>query len=377
MTDSRAYWLAWLQIPGVGAITLQRIHNHFGSMAAAWDADKRELGQIEGLGDKTLAKIVEMRSQINPHQLLLQHEQENPLFWTPADSEYPRLLLEIPTPPPLLYYRGQVSLLENSGQIPMVAIVGTRQPTNYGMRWTRQIATTLVKNGFTIVSGLAEGIDTEAHSATLKAGGRTIAVLGTGVDVVYPAKNRQLYQEILTQGLIVSEYPAKTPPTRANFPRRNRIIAGLCRAVIVIEAPVKSGALITAKDANECGRDVYVLPGRVDDYASQGCLRLLANGAAPILHELDELIKMLGAIPNLDILPSSNTAPPPPSPPAPPPNLSPDLAAIFQVVSSQAQNFDAIVLQTGLSAPVVSSGLLQLELMGLVNQLPGMLYQVS
>jgi DNA processing protein len=167
------------------------------------------------------------------------------------------LLIEIATPPPLLYFRGEVELAENLGETPLVAIVGTRQPSEYGIRWTRQISTALAKNGFTVVSGLAEGIDTETHTAALKAGGRTIAVLGTGVDVIYPAKNQQLYKQILSAGLVLSEYPAKTPPDRTQFPRRNRIIAGLSRAVLVMEAPLKSGALITANYANEFGRDVY------------------------------------------------------------------------------------------------------------------------
>lgn len=372
--DARAYWLAWSRIPGIGAIALQRIYNHFGCLAIAWEAGAEELAAVSGLGGQTVGKVMSVRSQINPQQLLQDHQQDNPMFLTPVDQEYPRLLLEIAAPPPTLYYRGQVCQAENSGQVPMVAIVGTRQPTQYGIRWTRQIAKTLVKHGFSIVSGLAEGIDTEAHTATLEAGGRTIAVLGTGVDVIYPAKNRTLYQNILQQGLVVSEYPAKTPPNRVNFPRRNRIIAGLCRAVIVIEAPSKSGALITARDANESGRDVYVLPGRVDDYASQGCLRLLANGATPILSELDELIKMLGAIPTLDTL-DVVVSPNSTSSKIVSPHLPPDLAAIFAVVPVQPQSFDLIVQQTGLSPGMVSSSLLQLELMGLVTQLPGMQYQ--
>ena len=252
---------------------------------------------MEGFGDQTLEKVVKQRSQLHPEKFHTLHHQENPYFWTPADAEYPRLLLETPSPPAVLYYQGEVELQENLGHKPLVAIVGTRQPSEYGIRWTRQISMALAKNGFTVVSGLAAGIDTESHAATMKAGGRTLAVLGTGVDVVYPQSNRGLYKQILTQGLVLSEYPAKTPPDRTHFPRRNRIIAGLSRAVLVMEAPIKSGALITAHYANDFGRDVYVLPGRVDDYPSQGCLKLLSQGAGLILKELDELLKMLGAIP--------------------------------------------------------------------------------
>ncbi|MBD2773884.1 DNA-processing protein DprA [Iningainema tapete] len=368
MEQERAYWLAWAQITGIGPVSLQKMQQHFGTLAAAWQAPKAELAQVEGIGFQTLAKVVQERSQILPEQFLTQHQQENPYFWTPADADYPRLLLETPSPPAVLYYQGQVELQENLGQKPQVAIVGTRQPTEYGIRWTRQISTALAKNGFTVVSGLAQGIDTESHAATLKTGGRTIAVLGTGVDVVYPPQNQKLYQQILTQGLVVSEFPAHTPPDRTHFPRRNRIIAGLSRAVLVIEAPIKSGALITANYANEFGRDVYALPGRLDDNSSLGCLKLISQGAAMIVRELDELLKMLGAIPQLDFI----------TPPQPQPSKLPEqLQQVMDALTLESLPFDFIVQQTGMAASSVSSALLQLELMGLVSQLPGMRYQKS
>jgi DNA processing protein len=368
MVEERAYWLAWSQISGIGPVLLQRLQQHFGTLAAAWEAHATKLGEVEGFGLQTLEKVVKVRSRLHPEQLLIKHQQENPHFWTPADVDYPRLLLETPSPPPILYYRGEVDLQENLGQKPLVSIVGTRKPTEYGMRWTRQISTALVKNNFTVVSGMAEGIDTESHFAAIKAGGRTLAVLGTGVDVIYPHKNRDLYKEILTSGLVLSEYPTKTPPARTHFPRRNRIIAGLTRAVLVIEAPIKSGALITAQYANEFGRDVYALPGRLDDHPSQGCLKLLYQGAVPILRELDELLKMLGAIPQLDVM---QTIPQP----LPLPTLSPELQQVMDIISSESLPFDFIIQQTRMNAGSVSSALLQLELMGLISQLPGMRYQ--
>lgn len=372
MGEERAYWLAWAQISGVGPVLLQRLQQHFGALSAAWNANKAQLGEVEGFGLQTLEKVVRQRSHLNPEQLFIQHEADNPHFWTPADADYPRLLLETPSPPPMLYYRGEVDLQENLGNKPLVGIVGTRQPSEYGIRWTRQISTALAKNGFTVVSGMAEGIDTVSHSAAMKAGGRTIAVLGTGVDVVYPAKNRDLYKEILTCGLVVSEYPAKTPPDRTHFPRRNRIIAGLSRAILVMEAPIKSGALITATYANDFGRDVYALPGRIDDHPSQGCLKLLSQGASQIVRELDELLKMLGAIPQLDVVDKS---------PIPEqlslPSLSPELQQVLDAIALEALPFDFIIQQTGMNAGSVSSALLQLELMGIVTQLPGMRYQKS
>ncbi|WP_017654321.1 DNA-processing protein DprA [Fortiea contorta] len=366
MLEERAYWLGWSKISGIGPVLLRRLQQHFGTLATAWKASAAELAQVEGFGFQTLEKIIQQRSRLQPQLLLTQHEAENPHFWTPGDADYPRLLLETPSPPPLLYYRGEVDLAENLGQKPLVGIVGTRKPSEYGIRWTRQISTALAKNGFTVVSGMAEGIDTESHLATLKAGGRTIAVLGTGVDVIYPQKNRDLYKQILTSGLVVSEYPSKTPPDRTHFPRRNRIIAGLSRAILVMEAPLKSGALITATYANEFGRDIYALPGRIDDHPSQGCLKLLSQGATFILKELDELLTMLGAIPQIDT-------------PEEPilPNLSPQLQQVIDAIAQHPVSFDLIVQQTGMEIGTVSSALLQLELMGLISQLPGMQYQKS
>lgn len=380
MVEERAFWLAWSQISGIGPILLKRLQQHFGTLGAAWEASPEKLRKVEGFGGKTVQVVVEKRNQINPQQFLLEHQQKNPYFWTPADAEYPRLLLETPNPPPILYYRGKVQLQENQGLTPMVGIVGTRQPSEYGIRWTRRISAALAKQGFTIVSGMADGIDTEAHRACLEAGGRTLAVFGTGVDVIYPQRNRNLYEQIQQNGLVLSEYAAGTPPDRTRFPARNRIIAGLSRAVLVMEAPKKSGALITADVAKDFGRDVYALSARLDDSNSHGCLALLNQGATPIPIEFDELLKMLGAIPqpkteNLDTLPLFTQPQVSHQPPLP--DLEPELKQVFQAVSSEAIPFDLIVQKTALAPGSVSSALLQLELMGLVCQLPGMRYQKS
>ncbi len=376
--EERTFWLVWSQISGVGPILLRRLQQHFGTLGAAWEASPAKLREVEGFGAKTVEAVVGKRSQIDPEKFLQQHLQKNPYFWTPADAEYPRLVLETPNPPAVLYYRGKVQPQENQGITPTVGIVGTRQPSEYGIRWTRRISAALAKQGFTIVSGMADGIDTEAHRACLEAGGRTLAVFGTGVDVVYPSHNRSLYEQILANGLVLSEYSAGTPPDRTRFPARNRIIAGLSRAVLVMEAPKKSGALITAQVANDFRRDVYALSARNDDYNFHGCLNLLVQGAKPIPIELDELLKMLGATPiketeNLGSLPLFAQSLPSNQPPLP--DLEPELKQVFQAVSSEVLPFDLIVQKAGLAAGSVSSALLQLELMGLVTQLPGMRYQ--
>jgi DNA processing protein len=275
-----------------------------------------------------------------------------------------------------------VELSENHGIKPIVGIVGTRHPTEHGLRWTSLISATLAKSGFTVISGMAAGIDGEAHQACLEAGGRTIAVLGTGVDIIYPAHHRQLYEQIQQQGLILSEYPAGTRADRRNFPPRNRIIAGLSRAVLVMEAPHKSGSLITARFANEFGRDIYALPNSPENQQAEGCLRLLRDGAEIII-EIGELLTMLGAIPELDAANQQLSLFANPSL-SPPPSqakisqileLEPDLDQVWQVTKTEATPFDAIVQDSGLEASTVSVALLQLELMGLVSQLPGMRYQ--
>lgn len=371
MVEERAYWLAWLQVNGVGPILLKRLQQKFGSLATAWAANTKQLENIEGFGPQIIAAISKTRSQIDPQLFLEEHSRNNPNFWTPADADYPRLLLEIPNPPPVLYYQGVVENQENYGITPTIGIVGTRDPSEYGKRWTRKISTTLANHGFTVVSGMAAGIDTEAHHACLQAGGRTIAVLGTGVDLVYPPRNQSLYHQIQQQGLIVSEYPSGTSPNRAHFPQRNRIIAGLSRATLVMEAPSKSGALITAYCANDFCRDIYVLPGRLDDQQSIGCLGLLSRGAQVILNE-GHLLEMLGAIPKLDQAVKLPVSKPEPSHL---PQLEPELAKVLQVLTSEPTAFDLIVQQVELAPGLVNSALLQLEIVGLVSQLPGMRFQ--
>jgi DNA processing protein len=368
----RALWLAWSQVSGIGPVLLRRIVEHFGSLTTAWEASLQDLGVIEGIGPQLLTQIAAVRSHLKPDTFLAEHEQANPEFWTPADEDYPALLTEIPSPPPVLYYRGAAQLPELRGTTSAIGIVGTRDPSEYGRRWTRKLSQTLAQQGFIIVSGLAEGIDGEAHSACLEAGGRTIAVLGTGVDVVYPRRHQALYGQIVQQGWVCSEYPSGTQPDRSHFPRRNRIIAGLCRAVLVMEAPSQSGALITAHVANDFGRDVYVLPGSLDNPRAIGCLGLINRGAQVILNE-GHLLELLGNLPQLDQ--SDRPQPSAPFSTTETPPLDPPLTQILEAIAQEPTSFDAIVQQTALSTGTVSSALLQLELLGLVAQLPGLRYQ--
>jgi DNA processing protein len=375
----RPYWLAWAQISGVGAITIHRLHDHFGDLASAWYATPAELLEVEGLGNLSIERICDARKLIEPEEFIEQHSEHNPQFWTPADPAYPQLLLETATAPPVLYYRGLVDKSENLGHQLTIGIVGTRDITTYGRKWTQKISVALAEQGYSIISGLAQGIDTEAHQGCLAVGGRTVAVVGTGLDVVYPTRNQALAEKIWAEGLMVSEYPAGTRPDRGHFPARNRIIAGLSRAVLVMEAPQKSGALITAHLANEFCRDVYVLPGGLDEKNSIGCLSLLDRGAHLIL-SVEQLLTNLQALRPVAMpavpAPVQQTMLPLFLPqPVAPPLLAPHLAKILAVVAKSPISFDSIVAQAAISSAEVSSGLLELELENLVMQLPGMQYQ--
>ncbi|MEL6815232.1 MAG: DNA-processing protein DprA [Cyanobacteria bacterium J06598_3] len=295
MRAERAYWLAWSRIKDVGPVTIKRLWEHFGSLALAWRASAGELLEVDGIGLLSAEKIVALRPKLeDPEKLLVQHEQENVAFWTPADPDYPALLFAINDPPPLLYYRGKLRLNDVPNAL-TVGMVGTRRPSAYGKRWTQRLSTHLTRQGALIVSGLAAGIDTEAHTSCLHSQGLTVAVLGTGVDVVYPKQNQGLYNQIVSAGLVVSEYPDGTLPDRAHFPQRNRIIAGLSRAILVTEAPARSGALITSRLANEYCREVYALPCSLDNVQGEGCLRAIEQGAQMILGEqvLAEALAML------------------------------------------------------------------------------------
>ncbi|MDX1977419.1 MAG: DNA-processing protein DprA [Pseudanabaenaceae cyanobacterium bins.68] len=372
-----AFWLAWSQIPGIGPVLLKRLDQQFGSLELAWAASPSQLAQVEGLGTVTIEKIISAKSGINPAALWHQHHQHNPQVWTPADPAYPQILWEIPDPPPLLYWAGSFTDWDRARAI---AIVGTRESTSYGRRWARKIAQTLSENGYVIVSGLADGIDAEAHKGSLEASGRGIAVVGTGVDRVYPSKNQPIYQQLLQRGLVLSEYPQGTGPERSHFPQRNRIIAGLCRATILIEAGQRSGALITAYQANDYGREVFALPNSLDYDQSRGCLEMIQRGAQIILG-LEQLLTALAQLPQIDPVPA--LAPVKKSPSRSPAGSSADLAVdqptqaqVLGLLNDQDLfSFDQIVDRLNLGAGEVSAALLQLELSGLVTQHPGMRYQ--
>ncbi len=375
MTE-RSYWLAWREIAGIGPVLLHRIRQKFGNLAIAWTAPPQALQQVDGIGPQRAQTIAIERQSIDPDRILEQYQQYNPEFWTPSDPGYPRLLKEIPDAPIVLHYRGNPDLLAALETHPGIGIVGTRKPGTYGSLWTERYSKILADHEFVILSGLAEGIDAIAHTACLNAGGKTIAVLGNGVDQVYPLCNRKLYDRIVETGLLLSEYPAGTRPDRNHFPARNRIVAGLSRAVLVMEAGMESGSLITAGQANEYGRDVYALAGNLDSDQMQGCIHLISQGAQ-ILPRPEKFLAMMEIMPKTmaPVIDANHLESQVRSLKL---TLEESLFSIVEMIANMNNSapIDLIIQTTGLGTPEVSSGLLQLELLGVLRQEPGMRYSI-
>ncbi len=363
MSNERIYWLAWSGISNIGPVLLKRIADHFGGLEIPWLADRNTLAQVDGLGPSLIESIVAKRKEIKPLDFLEKHLEKNPNFWTPADPQYPKLLLEIASPPPVLYYSGQVIEGENTGAVICITLVGTRKPTFHGRQWAKKISQNLAQEGFTIVSSMANGIDGEAQQHVIETGGRTIGILATGLDGM---STNRLYQNIQKSGLLLSEYPHGTKGQKGNYAARNRLLAGLSRAVIVIEAPEISGTLSTARYGNEFGRDIYILPNSPDVEEARGCLKLIREGAE-VITSVDELILSLGGLPGLSKKTSKTDNDLP--------KISDELLNIWQIFSGEILSFDQVVFKSNLPSSIVSGLLLELELLGLVQQLPGMRYQ--
>jgi DNA processing protein len=287
MDRVRRYYLAFNLVRGVGAVRLGSLIAHFGDVESAWKAKPDEL-RAAGLGPKTAARMMAIRTDVDLDALEASIRDQGIRILITEDDDYPRRLKEIEQPPPVLYVRGEWSTDDEFA----VAIVGTRRMTAYGRQITEHVATILAASGVTVISGLARGVDAVAHHAALSAGGRTIAILGSGVDRIYPPENRPLADRIISHGAILSDYPLGTAPESSNFPPRNRIIAGISMATVVVEAGDTSGALITAEFAAEQGRDVFAVPGSILAPQSRGTNRLIQNGALPLLTP-DDILQAL------------------------------------------------------------------------------------
>jgi DNA processing protein len=344
----RAYWVAFHHVPYIGPARVQRLLDTFGSLERAWHAPAEELRRC--LEQRSLSALLEARPKIDLPKIMADIERSGTRVTISSEDGYPVLLREIAAPPPVLYYRGE--LLETDATA--VAIVGTRRVTQYGREMTIRIASELARAGVTIVSGLARGVDGIAHQAALDAGGRTIAVLGSGVNRMYPPEHRILAERIAEEGAVVSDYLPNTPPDAMNFPPRNRIISGLSLGVVVIEAPDRSGALITVDFAADHGRDVFAVPGPVTASNSSGCNRILREGAR-LVRTAEDVLEDLQINRHRPVVVQQVLA------------LGDAERRLLAVMTSEPQHIDDLALLCESTVAEVSGRLMMLELQGVVR----------
>lgn len=383
--------LALALVPGLGPKLTAALLAAFGSPAAARRATAAQLRAIPHIGDKAAAALAAALRGVDtgPELRLLDEHGVRPVPL--GDPGYPPPLAGVANPPPLLYFRGAWAEADATG----VGVVGSRACTAYGRRVAEQLARGLVRAGVTVVSGLARGIDAAAHRGALDAGGRTIGVMAGGLSQIYPPEHAGLAAEVAGRGALVTETPMTVAPQPGMFPARNRIISGLSRGVVVVEANARSGALITARHALEQGREVFAVPGPTDSPASAGCLELIRSGARlvrsadDVLDDLNGLSppappppKKRGAAPVPPAgppLPGFGADPPPPADPAavaagPPPGLDPVQHGVWDALATR-RHADELARDTGLGAADLARTVMQLELKRLVRRLPGNFYE--
>ncbi len=344
----RGFWLAMAQVPHVGPVRFVRLLDRFGSIEAAWNAPSHQLGLV--LDSRSVASLQQMRLKLEPASLPEELTAKGIDFVTLAEPNYPSRLRHISVPPPVMYFRGRLPEPDK----PMVAIVGTRRATAYGRHMAAQIATDLALAGVVVVSGLARGIDGFAHQGAVDTSGETLAVMASGVDIIYPSEHRNLAERITMSGAILSDYPPGTKPDAPHFPARNRIISGLCLGTIVIEAPERSGALITVDFAADQGREVFVLPGNVTSPASAGTNRLLRSGARAIVSAAD-VLEDLGLSDDTSRDLEQTVLP-----------LTPEEQRILALVTHEPQHIDELIVAAGIPTAGGSALMTMLELKGLV-----------
>jgi DNA processing protein len=354
------YWVGFTLVPGIGRVRLGQLESHFGSVEDAWKASASEL-RASGLDSSSVKSILSARPSIDLDGELEKMERLGVRAFTCNDPGYPARLKEIYDYPPVLYVRGSIASQDEW----CLAIVGTRRATVYGKQVTGEFVTDLARSKITIVSGLARGVDTVAHLAALEAGGRTLAILASGLDIVYPAENASLARRVIENGALISEYPLGTKPRADNFPRRNRIMSGLSLGTLVIEAGESSGALITAQMALEQNREVFAVPGSILSPASRGTNKLIQEGAklvmdyTDILEELN-LMTVERQIEMKELIPATETE-----------------STLLKQVRAEPTHIDEICRASGLPASTVSSTLTMMELKGMVKQVGAMNYSLA
>ena len=360
MTDPR-FWVGLNLIPQIGPVKVRRLLDHFGDLANAWQAGAHELAAA-GLDQRALENLLSTRHQIDLDAEMQKIARAGVQVLTWVDSNYPTLLAAIPNPPPVLYVKGEIKPEDDWS----IAVVGTRRATRYGLEVTRQLVTDLVRNGITIVSGLARGIDAQAHRSALDANGRTIAVLGSGLDIIYPSEHASLAQEIIRHGALVSEYPLGTKPDGPNFPARNRIISGLALGTLIAEGDRNTGAHITIEDALEQGRETFAVPGNIFHQSSRGPNTMIQQGEAKLVTCASEILEELNLTMVAEhqqvraVAPESETE-----------------SKLLKLLSADPVHIDDLGRETGLAIAAVSSTLALMELKGMVRQIGGMNYVIA
>ncbi len=361
-------WFKLKSIPGVGNLLGKRLIDYFKSPQNIFRAPDDELLEVEGITGRHVRAIKTHKVPAWVDAELDLAARKGYRIITLTDSNYPQLLRQIPDPPPILYVYGR---LDRSPA--KLAIVGSRNATGYGLMTTRSLSASLTSLGIVIVSGMARGIDTAAHEGALSGGGATVAVLGSGLERIYPAENKTLFHRISETGAVVSEFALMTEPEAHNFPMRNRIISGMSLGTVVVEATKKSGSLITARLAAEQNREVFAVPGSIQSFKSSGTHTLIKQGAKLVEHAQDIVEELTPAL-QLNGLPGADH---PAGPTAQPALLTADETRVYEAIGPYPMHIDELVREISMEPGRLSSILLKLELEGLVQQLPGKFFTIS
>ena len=357
------------RVSGLGAITVRRMAERFGSLTAAFEASEGDLLGVQGIGPEKARQFAADLKAARVDDELERATKKGVKLVTWVDEGYPAVLKQIADPPLVLYVAGQVPVLD----LPAVAVIGTRHPTVYGRETARRFGFQLAAAGYVVVSGLASGIDTEAHAGAVQAKGRTVAVLGGALDCLFPRENAGLARDMVTNGgAVVSEYPFGRQPDRQTFPMRNRIVSGLCKGVLVIEAPLNSGTMITVGQALDQNRAVMAVPGRVDSPASQGCHKLVREGARLVTSVEDVIEEVQDLLTGMRRTQEKRREPAVAEPARrPEASLSPEERSVLALVEAEGTPADVLVRGSGLDAGAVNALLIGLQLKRLVKLLPG------
>ena len=359
--NERDAYIALNMVDGIGPVRVRALLELFGSAAEILAASPEQWCEAKGIGPALANKVHPRVTQVDVAKELKRADKAGAHIVTRVDQNYPKALTEIHDPPLALYVKGTLVPQD----VHAIGVVGSRQCTHYGTQSADRLSFQLAKQGYTVISGLARGIDAAAHQGALKGGGRTLAILGTGIDQVYPPEHGELAGKIQESGALISEFPVGFKPNRQSFPQRNRVISGLSKSILVVEASRGSGAMMTVDFANEQGRGVMAVPGRIDNPSAMGCNDLIKNGAK-LVADVDDITEEFEFL-----LPPKPEGREDPEHVKPKPNLTEPEQKIMDVLGREDTAQDDIIRATGLSASEVATALLMLEMKRQITSLPG------